>query len=202
MLDHSCQVQRHELADRKDDLYETPSCAVEALLRVEKLPMHLWEPACGRGNIVTVLKNAGYSVYSSDLVNYGTGDWGVDFLMEWRLPHHCEAIITNPPFKLAEEFVDHALALCPKVIMLLRLAFLESERRCAILDTGLLARIYVFRKRLPMMHRDGWQGKKANSGVAFAWFIWDKSHKGPTTIQRISWEDNRDARSPRMERQK
>ena len=34
MLDHSCQVQRHTLADRKNDLYETPAVAVHALLRV------------------------------------------------------------------------------------------------------------------------------------------------------------------------
>ena len=78
--------------------------------------------------------------------------------------------------------------LCPKVIMLLRLAFLESERRTPILDAGDLARVYVFRKRLPMMHRDGWEGKKANSGMAFAWFVWDRAHRGDTIIKRISWE--------------
>ncbi len=32
-----------------------------------------------------------------------------------------------------------------------------------------------------MMHRDGWQGRKANSGMAFAWFVWDRSYGGPTT---------------------
>lgn len=193
MLDHSCQVQRHLLSDRKDDLYETPPVAVEALLRVEKLPSILWEPACGRGKIVKALQAAGHYVYASDLVAYGDNNSGVDFLMEWRVPHKAEAIITNPPFKLAEEFVEHALTLCPKVIMLLRLAFLESERRSHLLDSGALARVYAFRKRLPMMHRDGWEGRKANSGMAFAWFVWDKSHQGPTTIRRISWEDTRDA---------
>ena len=34
MLDHSCQAQRHAHAERGHDLYETPSVAVEALLRV------------------------------------------------------------------------------------------------------------------------------------------------------------------------
>ena len=48
--------------------------------------------------------------------------------------------------------------------------------------------IHVFRKRLPMMHRDNWQGRKANSGMAFAWFVWSRGHQGPTTIDRISWE--------------
>ena len=130
-LDHSCQVQRHKLADRADDCYETPPVAVEALLRVEQLPHFLWEPACGRGNIVNVLRAAGHEVFASDLVDYGdpTHFYRRDFLMEYKAPDKCEAIITNPPFKLAEQFVAHALRLCPRVIMLLRLAFLESERR-------------------------------------------------------------------------
>jgi hypothetical protein len=72
--------------------------------------------------------------------------------------------------------------------MLLRLAFLESERRCGILEGRGLARVHVFRKRLPMMHRAGWQGRKANSGMAFAWFVFDQTQSGPTIVDRISWE--------------
>jgi hypothetical protein len=81
------------------------------------------------------------------------------------------------------------LHLVPKVVMLLRLAFMESERRRPILDNGTLARVFVFRKRLPMMHRHDWEGPKANSGMAFAWFVWDRNHSGPTELRRISWED-------------
>ena len=189
MLDHSCQVQRAPLADRKDDLYGTPPEATRALLRAEILPHRLWEPCAGRGAIVDVLRAAGHEVLASDLVDYQqpTHFSRRDFLMERKAPDGCEAIVTNPPFKLAEEFVSHALDLCPRVIMLLRLAFYESERRTEILENRGLARIHAFRLRLPMMHRDGWEGKKANSGMAFAWFSWDRSHTGPTTINRISW---------------
>jgi hypothetical protein len=190
VLDHSCQVQRHPLAARGDDLYETPPVAVEALLRIEKIPHRIWEPACGPGNIVKVLRACGHEVIGSDLVDYGRPDcfWRRDFLMERKVPDGCEAIVTNPPFKLVEEFVAHAIELSPFVVMLLRLAFLESERRCHILEGCGLARIHVFRKRLPMMHRAGWEGRKANSGMTFAWFVWDRSHIGPTTVDRISWE--------------
>jgi hypothetical protein len=188
-LDHSCQVQRASFSERGDDLYETPAVAVEALLRVEQLPRYLWEPAAGRGAIVNVLRAVGHSVLASDLVDYGepTHFARRDFLME-RLPYGVEAVITNPPYKLAEEFVAHALELCPHVIMLLRLAFLESERRCDILEGRGLRRVYVFRKRLPMMHRDQWAGRKANSGMAFAWFCWDRAYTGATELHRISWE--------------
>ena len=136
MLDHSCQVQRHSLSDRKDDLYETPDVAVEALLRVEKLPHHIWEPACGRGRITNILRAHGHTVWATDLNNYGcpNSESRIDFLMEHQPRFDVEAIVTNPPFKLAEQFVEHALFHCPRVIMLLRFAFYESARRSHILE--------------------------------------------------------------------
>jgi hypothetical protein len=191
MLDHSCQVQRHRYADRGLDLYETPPVAVRALLRVERIPRRIWEPAAGRGAIVNVLRAAGHEVIASDIADYGdpTHFASRDFLAEAKAPAGCEAILTNPPFQIVERFTAHALDLCPRVILLLRLAFLESERRRGILEGRGLARVHVFRKRLPMMHRDGWDGRKANSGMAFGWFIWDRAYSGPTTIDRISWEE-------------
>jgi hypothetical protein len=179
------------LSERKDDLYESPPEAVTALLNAEHLPDVIWEPACGPGVIVRTLRAAGRQVYATDLVDYNSPDQdtaGWDFLLERQLPIGVQAIVTNPPFKNAGDFVAHALTLCPKVIMLLRLAFLESDRRSPILDNGQLARVHVFRKRLPMMHRHGWEGKHSNSGMAFAWFSWDRNHSGPTTLHRISWE--------------
>src|SRR5215469_13341749 len=117
MLDHSCQVQRHPHAERGLDLYETPAIATEALLRVEKVPQQVWEPAAGRGAIVNVLRGHGHAVIASDVYDFG-----------------CDCILTNPPFQIANEFVAHALDLCPLVVMLLRLAFLESERRSKVLE--------------------------------------------------------------------
>lgn len=189
MIAHA-QNRRHELAERHHDLYETPAVAVHALLKVEKLPPHVWEPACGPGAIVGVLRHAGYTVHATDLNEYGCRESssGIDFLMERAAPAGVEAIVTNPPFKLASEFVARALDLCPLVIMLLRLAFIESERRSTILDSGHLARIHVFKNRLPMMHRRGWTGPTASSQTAFAWFVFDRNHHGPTTLRRISWK--------------
>jgi len=184
-------IGRAPLSERGDDLYETPPVAVHALLRVEALPKVIWEPACGPGSIVKVLRGAGYRVFASDLVNRGCpdSDSGVDFLMERSRPYGVEAIVTNPPFKIGNEFVAHALELgVPKVVMLLRLQFLESDRRSSILDGGLLARVYPFANRLPMMHRDGWSGSKARSAMAFAWFAWEVGHRGRAEIQRIAWE--------------
>jgi hypothetical protein len=196
-LDHSCQVQRHPLAERGADLYETPAVAVDALLRVLPLPAGgIWEPACGRGAIANILRAHGHRVECTDLIDYGvdsTAVYGVDFLKTTALPPGVTTILTNPPYMLANEFVAHALKLCPNVVMLLRLAFLESERRSPILDGAGLKRVFVFRKRLPMMHRDGWEGRKANSGMAFAWMCWERGYRGHPITRRISWEDDRDA---------
>lgn len=180
------------LSERKDDLYETPPEAVHALLGVERLPQILWEPACGPGAIVRVLRASGRQVYATDLVDYASPDQdmaGWDFLMERQAPIGVQAIVTNPPFKNCTEFVAHALTLAPKVVMLMRLAFLESEKRRDVIDQSPLARVHIFRKRLPMMHRAGWEGRKSNSGMAFAWFVWEQGYVGAPTLHRVSWEE-------------
>jgi len=184
-LNLACQTGRHSNRDRGVDLYETPTPAVEALLRVEQLPHRIWEPACGRGAIVKVLRAAGHDVVASDLIDYGAGTGGVDFLKTTIAP--AALVLTNPPFKIAAQFAAHGLKLCPRVILLLRLAFYESEGRTDILEHKGLARIHVFRNRLPMMHRDGWTGRGTSSAMAFAWFVWERGHRGKTETDRISW---------------
>jgi hypothetical protein len=182
---------KHALADRRDDLYQTPPEAVEALLNAEPIPLVVWEPCCGPGAIVRVLREKGHDVYATDLVDYNSRDQdaaGWDFLLERQLPIGVQAIITNPPYKNAAEMIRHGLNLCPVVIMLLRLSFLESTGRSDILDGGKLARVHVFRDRLPMMHREGWDGPRTTNTVPFAWFVWDSSHSGPTILNRISWQ--------------
>ena len=43
------QFGRHSLADRKNDLYETPPCATRALIPFLDPAEAIWEPACGPG---------------------------------------------------------------------------------------------------------------------------------------------------------
>ena len=180
---------RDALKERKDDLYETPAQATEALLRVEKLPRYIWEPACGRGAISSVLVEAGHSVVSTDLVDYGYGVPGIDFLMEWEKPSHVDAIVTNPPYKLADQFVRKSLELVPTVYMLLRWAYAEGVGRSDIIDQH-LSRVWLGRERLPMMHRDDWDGKKISAAaMPFAWFVFEQkpADPGAITFRRMSW---------------
>ncbi len=90
----------HPLSDRKDDCYETPAQAVHALMEVESLPDVIWEPACGPGAIVRLLRASGRQVYATDLVDYESPDQdaaGWDFLMEQQLPLGVQMILGNPP---------------------------------------------------------------------------------------------------------
>ena len=71
--------------------------------------------------------------------------------------------------------------------MLAKLTFLELQERTDILEHRGLARVFVFRDRVPQMHRDGWDGKRTESNPsAFAWYVWDRNHRGPPTLHRIS----------------
>lgn len=67
---------------------------------------------------------------STDLIDRGYGQGGVDFLQTDEMWDG--DIITNPPYKYAKEFVEHAMNVIPdgrKVFMFLKLQFLEGKAR-------------------------------------------------------------------------
>jgi hypothetical protein len=163
-----------------DDFYVTPREAVEALLQVESFDGIIWEPACGDGAISKVLEETGHSVISSDLIDRGYGATGVDFLTTMEFVDH---IITNPPFRYAEEFVDQALSSTSgKVAMLFKLDFLGGKKRKAMFARTPLKKVYVFSWRIKMARNGDSEKYKNGSMLTFAWFVWDHAHKGEPTI--------------------
>lgn len=184
-------ASRHSFADRGRDLYETPECAIAALVRYQDLQWRIWEPCAGRGAISRVLTRDGHDVIAQDLVAYPGADEGiitpVDFLMERDAPKGFDTIVTNPPYRLANQFIRHGLSLCSRVIVLLRLMALEGAGRSDLIDRH-LSHVWVGIERLPMMHRDGWDGKKSTSNIPYAWFVFDRERSHQTTLQRISWK--------------
>lgn len=158
----------------------TPRRGIEALLDVEKFDGSIWECACGDGAISRVLVERGHHVISTDLVDRGYGTPGVDFLLDTTIA--ADNIVTNPPYRLGNEFALKALSIARrKVAMLMRLAWLEGEhRRRVLFDPLPPARVWVFSRRLTIVRR----GESTNGGgmIAFAWFVWDRDHHGATTI--------------------
>jgi hypothetical protein len=160
------------------DFYPTPTTAVEALLNVEKFSRRIWEPACGDGAISEVLKKHGHEVLSTDLIDRGYGETPHDFLTS---SYKCENIITNPPFVLADKFIELSLQrTTDKVCMLCKLQFLEGAKRKIMFESTPLKSVWVFSKRLSM-YRNG--EKMKNSGmIAFAWYIWERGYEGKATV--------------------
>ena len=168
----------------KHDYYATEPKATELLLQEETFSEKIWEPACGEGYISKVLKAHGYDVTSTDLIDRGYGDDTLDFFAN-SAPCDCD-IITNPPYKYAKEFVEHALDLVTeghKVAMFLKLTFLEGKGRRKLFHNTPPQTVYVSSARLQCGKNGDFSG---TSMVAYAWFVWEKGYKGDTILKWIN----------------
>lgn len=122
------------------DYYGTDPRAVEALLVRETFAHRVWEPTSGHGNIADVLKAHVHEVTSTDIKDYGRQDYKQDFLLAGKMPKEGPMdILMNPPYKLAKEFVRHAIDLLEsgsKMGALLRIQFLEGKARYDEIHAG------------------------------------------------------------------
>lgn len=162
------------------DFYPTPAWATHALIENEIFAGGIWECACGDGAMSEVLKLAARHVDSSDLYERGYGDHGIDF----RTSQRCaDNIVTNPPFHSAEEFVHIGVKNSrKKFALLLRLAFLEgAKRQETIFREHAPSRVWVFSERITFYQRGA--ERKGSGTTAYAWFVWDKDHVGPTELK-------------------
>lgn len=180
------------------DYYATPPEATKVLLESFGLNncFTFYEPACGEGHISKEIEryfsNLGYGIgtgiklTSSDLVSRGYGCGGVDFLkLDEEFKYDC--VITNPPFKLAQEFIEKALKLSNKyVIMFAKIQLLEGVARRKLFDKFPPKYIYVFTNRINPL-RNGSpvdeNGKRWASTMCFAWFVWEIGFEGEPKIR-------------------
>lgn len=191
--------------ERGVNLYETPPEAVHALLAFETFSQTVWEPSCGKGAISRVLEAAGHEVRLSDLVDYGTADrhgevQAVQDFLATQAEEGCPDIVTNPPYGgVLNAYVAHALRIHrpPKMALLLNINWLcgfDDPDRVFARQENPPSCIYVLTRRLPMMHRDGWDGPEASSRMNTAWFVWNRDGKGrygPRTIVKfVDWKEH------------
>jgi hypothetical protein len=165
-----------------NDFYPTPPSTTHALMRREKFDGSVWECASGNGAMAKVIEQYNDCISSDIRTDEDVyGEKGVDFLKTSR---QVDNVITNPPYRLAEDFIQHALQCArKKVAMLLKLVFLEGVTRYDLFQNTPLKTVYVFCKRQKITI----SGKpmKNSSMIAYAWFVWDKSYKGKPTIAWI-----------------
>ena len=178
-------ASNHSKGEREvNDYYATEPKAVELLLQKEKFSSIILEPSCGEGHISRVLLDNGYAVKSSDLIDRGFGEVK-DF---FEVDEFCGDIITNPPYKVALDFVKHSLDIIPegnKVAMFLKLQFLEGKARREFYKENPPKKIYVASGRLNCAKNGKFEEFKS-SAVAYAWFVWEKGYQGSPEIDWIN----------------
>jgi hypothetical protein len=155
----------------KHDFYATRPEAVECLLEKETFKNNVWEPACGNGRISKILEKHEYKVISTDLYDHGYGKIGLDFLSLKDKKFDID-IVTNPPYVLAQEFIEQAIKLTSdgnKIAMFLNIRFLEGIKRRKFFDLYKPYKIYVASKRF-VCDKNGIMSTDA-SMTSYAWFV-------------------------------
>ncbi len=168
-------AQRIEAPDGLDH-FPTPPWATRALCEwlaaPELLSIHqrdAWEPACADGCMARPLAEYFRSVAASDVHDYGFGEVA-DFL--WPTDRRADWIVTNPPFRLGQQFAETALERARHgVALLVRTAFLESaDRHAALFCRRPPSDILQFVERVPMFK--GRLDPKGSTATAYCWLVW------------------------------
>ena len=167
------------------DFYATDPRMAEELCKHVEL-VNVWECACGAGHLAKVFERYGLLGRATDIVDRGYGESGVDFLLQteqWN-----GDIVTNPPYKYAREFVEHALRLVRNgslVCMFLKLTFLEGQGRRGFFERYPPSNVIVSVKRVQCAKNGDFEKYPLTvSAAAYAWFIWQKGYKGEPIL---SW---------------
>ena len=177
---------RASRAGRSDtDFYQTPFTITEQLLDVETFRDPILEPCCGRNAITRVLKSSGHDCYGYDLF-YGSRR--ADFLCE---SHQYPSIVTNPPFRIANEFLLKAFTIATdKIAFFLPLDYLHGSFRHEMIHAVRRPnRIYVLVRRPLLEDMIYSDGKYKTGATTFAWFIYDMTTTG-VDYPEIRWIDN------------
>lgn len=181
-------ASNHTEKEREEnDFYATDSKAAELLLELEEFSPNIWENACGQGHLSEVFKKHGYNVKSTDIIDRGYGEGGVNFLKTYFQEFDGD-IITNPPYKYASEFVEKSIQTVKtgrKVAMFLKIQFLEGKSRKKLFEKYPPKVIYISSSRLLCAKNADFQKmiEGGGSAIAYAWFVWEKGYKGDTIIK-------------------
>lgn len=174
----------------ENDFYATNPKAVEMLLKqYDIFGRKILEPCVGQGHIVKAVDNfyrrGGRTFTCLDIVDRGFPNTIQQDFLTWETDEKFEAIITNPPFSLAKEFVEKGMELLDEegqMAMFLKIQFLEGEKRRELFKKYPPKYIYVFEKRMATWNngqefdfdeKTG-KAKKWATTMCHAWFVWEK----------------------------
>ncbi len=172
----------------QNDYYATDPNAIDELFKVEEFGDVIFEVACGEGNLSKRMEALGKTVISSDLVDRGYGETGVDFLQFESDELLDMDIITNPPYKFTTEFILKALSIIKpgrKVAFFLKLQTLEGHGRYKdVFSKYPPVSVNVCTKRIQCAKNNIFI---SSSAVCYAWFVWQKdNYDNPPIIRWIN----------------
>ncbi|WP_339112815.1 hypothetical protein [Thioclava sp. GXIMD2076] len=182
--------QRTEPHESLDD-FPTPPWATRALcdwllsIGQDLGSMACHEPAANRGHMVRPLREAFEFVKGSDVHDYDVGFLVEDYLFYPANPYLFDWTITNPPFRLAEQFILKALTQSRAgVAVIVRSAFLEGVgRHTRLFSLYPPTDILQFTERV-VMHK-GKLSENGSTATAYCWIVWRKDIAGEPT--RFHW---------------
>jgi len=168
------------------DFYITPDKTIKNFLNnYYELNFPLLDPCAGNGAFPKVIRESGYTNHTITCVESRKEEYNnllqytdkneihiADFLT-WNHSHAFQTIISNPPFSLAEEFIKKCFEISrdnTEIIMLLRLAFLESQKRYDFWQQYPVNELYVLSDR-PSFTGHG------TDATAYGFFVWKKDFK-------------------------
>lgn len=185
-MKHMPGMHRKEGESREEhDYYATCPSAVPPLLEVlgwQSGGKLIRENSCGAGHLSQMLEAYGHKVVSTDLIDRGYGIAGVDFLLpHWTDYMGYDAVVMNPPYKHALQFVLKSLEIAPIVCAFLRIQWLESGARRQFFKDNPPRYVAVFSDRVKSS-KNGEFPKGESSAVCYAWYIWERGYTGAPSI--------------------
>lgn len=183
--------QRSEAHDSLDD-FPTPPWATRALcewlIRKDEdlASFSCREPAANRGHMVSPLAEYFQRVEASDVHDYGAGFAVRDFLFG-PTPHLTSWTITNPPFRLAEQFIER-MAVCSEFgfAVLVRSAFLEGVGRFErLFSRNPPSHVLQFAERV-VIHK-GRLAPEGSTATSYCWLVWMDGSCGDFADTVFEW---------------
>jgi hypothetical protein len=183
---YAVMAQRIDAQDSLDD-FPTPPWATRALIeyvlcgKKRVRSQTCLEPACGAGHMAKVLSEYLGKVRASDIHPHGYGDVR-DFLATPHETNSVDWVITNPPFRLGEDFTSLALTVARRgVAMLTRTVFIESVGRYdRLFSVSPPSHFAQFTERVPMVK--GRLDRRASTATGYCWLVWDKESSHGTEL--------------------
>lgn len=142
------------------------------------------EPAANRGHMVQPLQEYFGEVWASDVHDYGAGFETADYLFPTEL-ERVDWTITNPPFRLAEQFIERAAQTSDTgFAVIVRAAFLEGQGRYErLFSKNPPSFVLQFTERV-VMHK-GRLAPEGSTATAYAWLVWIDG-ESPTQLRWIA----------------